>query len=88
MNGRFLSLSSVKSEYRKLCDEGGPADIGVEMDKRHLEMYCNDYPSRVIVPVLTQFRNDKDLARRHWPWAACALGLYKYERSEREKYKE
>ncbi len=68
------SLSSIKSEFEKMCDEfGGPADIGATIEHRDLERYCNEYPLRSIQPVLIQFQADATSVRRHWPWAAFAL---------------
>ena len=81
------SLSDIKSEYKKLCDElGGPADVGLTINKRNLETYCREYRMGQVLPILTQFQNDEVKARRHWPWAAFALSHYKFEHLERQKY--
>jgi hypothetical protein len=82
-----LSLSQIPSEFEKLCDElGGPADIGVKFNKRDMNRYCKDYPSRRIVPILRQYTSDESSARRLWPWAAFAIGQYNFEFKERAKY--
>jgi hypothetical protein len=81
------SLSSIKSEFEKLCDElGGPADIGVKVKKIHHEHSCKEYPSRLVLPTLLRFQSDENSARRHWPWAAFAVSQYAFERRERAKY--
>jgi hypothetical protein len=82
-----LSLSRNPSEFEKLCDElGGPADIGVKFNKRDMNRYCKDYPSRRIVPILRQFTSDESSARRLWPWAAIAISLYDSETREHKTY--
>jgi hypothetical protein len=81
------SLSGIKSEYKKLCDElGGPADVGLTIDKRNLETYCREYRVGQVLPILIQFQDDDVKARRHWPWAAFALSHYKFEHQERQQY--
>lgn len=81
------SLSSIRSEFGKLCDElGGPADIGVTLKEHDLELYCAEYPLSSVQRVLTQFQDDATSTRQHWPWAAFALGQYIFERRERVKY--
>ena len=81
------SLSNIKTEFDKLfVDLGGPADIGVDINKRALAESCREYPSRQIVPILLPYQNDEGLVRRHWPWAAFAVHQYLFERKEREKY--
>jgi len=81
------SLSSVKSEFQKLYTElGGPADIGVSVDKSYLDRCCNEYRLGSIRPILLHFQSDATLARRHWPWAAFALSQYVFERRQYETY--
>ena len=81
------SLSGVKSEYKRLCDElGGPADIGVAIKKSTMEIYCREYPSHRLLPIFLIYHPDESLARRHWPWAAMAISQYKFEQQERKKY--
>ena len=81
------SLNSIKSEYDVLCEElGGPADLGLNFRKRDLRRYCQEFPSTRILPILLQFNPDQMLARKHWPWVACAISLYVYELKERQRY--
>jgi hypothetical protein len=81
------SLSNIKSEYQRLCDDlGGPAEIGVRVDRRMLERCCQDYPLREVLPSLMLFQHDETKARRYWPWAAAAILGYKFEHNERKKY--
>jgi hypothetical protein len=76
-----------KSEFDKLCDEyGGPADLGVKIDKNTFQRYCRDFTLPQILPVLRRFTDDEISARRHWPWAAFAIGQYNFEIEERAKY--
>ena len=82
-----LSLSSISSDFKKLCDEaGGPADIGVSINKKYMEGCCRDYRSSLLLPILLRFQKDETKARRHWPWAAYAISNYVFEKSERAKY--
>jgi len=75
-----------KSEYDKLCDElGGPADIGFALKTLDFRSYCGEYPLGKVLPILLRFANENS-ARRHWPWAAMAIGLYKFESNEWKKY--
>ena len=79
-------MPRIKSELDILYDElGGPAD-GVAIDVHHLEMYCSEYPSDRVLPILLQYQPDENCARRHWPWAAYAIGQYAYETKELTKY--
>jgi hypothetical protein len=81
------SLSSIKSEFRELCDElGGPADIGVAIDNRYMEHCCQEFPLERLLPILLLFQSDEIIARRHWPWAAFAADQYVFEKKERAKY--
>ena len=84
----FISLSSIKSEYRRLCDElGGPIEgLGPDVPRSTFERCCSEYSSDRILPVLLQFKDDKDYARRHWPHAAFALNQYVFEIKERNSY--
>jgi hypothetical protein len=82
----------IRTEYDRLCEDlGGPADIGeVDISKEDLATYCPVYPSQRVLPVLIQYQKkaDETLARKHWPWAAFAIGQYAFERHEREKYRD
>ena len=81
------SLSSVPSEFKKLCDEvGGPADIGITINKNYMEHCCRDYPASLLLPTLLRFQKDETIARRHWPWAAFAISHYVFQKSELAKY--
>jgi hypothetical protein len=81
------SLARAESEFKKLCNEpGGPADIGVTVDKNDMEVYCREYPVGLLLPILLRFQRNEAVARRHWPWAAFAITQYAFERSERAKY--
>ena len=84
---RLPYLSDIKSEYEKLCDElDGPADIGVKVKHHALAIYCREYRSDLIVPILLAYAKDEIAARRHWPWAAFAISQFVFETKEREKY--
>ena len=81
------SLARAESELKKLCNElGGPADIGIPVDKNDLEVYCREYPAGLLLPILLRFQTNEAVARRHWPWAAFAISQYASERSERAEY--
>jgi len=81
------SLARAESEFKKLCNElGGPADIGVTVDKIDMEVYCQEHPVGLLLPILLRFQENEAVARRHWPWAAFAISQYTFERSERAKY--
>jgi len=81
------SLSAVKSDFKKLCDElGGPADIGVTVDPHYMELCCQAPSIDLVLPNLIRFQPDEVMARRHWPWAAVAIDQYAFEKSERRKY--
>jgi hypothetical protein len=77
-----------RSEFERLCDElGGPADgIAASVKRNTFAIYCKDHPSGQIVPILRQYESDESLARRHWPWAAYAIGQYNFETKEWKKY--
>ena len=81
------SLARAESEFKKLCNElGGPADIGVTVDRNDIEVYCREYPVGLLLPILLRFQKNEAVARRHWPWAAVAISQYAFERSERAEY--
>jgi hypothetical protein len=83
------SLSRVRSEFKILCDElGGPADLGVKVNSKYMELCCREYPLDSLLPTLLKFHKDNIKARRHWPWAAFAVDQYVFEKSERSKYTE
>jgi hypothetical protein len=81
-------MPRLRSEFDRLCDElGGPAvGVAIGVQPSALAPYCRDYSSHRVLPVLLQFQSDETSARRHWPWAAFAIGLYDYEIKERTKY--
>jgi hypothetical protein len=78
----------IKTEYDRLCeDHGGPADIGVVgISKEDLASYCQTYPMQRVLPALIQYTPDEPLARKHWPWAAFAIGQYDFETKELTTY--
>jgi hypothetical protein len=81
------SLSSIKPEYQRLCDDlGGPAEIGSGVNSRDLEKYCQDYPLGKVLPSLKLFQQDETKARRYWPWAAFAISHYEFEHKKRGQY--
>jgi hypothetical protein len=86
----WISLSSAKSEYRRLCDElGGPAEgIEPKVSPSTFEMCCDEYGLARIIPVLLRFTEDKERARRHWPYAAFAINQYVFEIGERSSYRD
>ena len=78
----------IRTEYDRLCEDlGGPADIGeVGISKYDLASYCSTYPTQRVLPVLIQYTPDETLARKHWPWAAFAIGQYDFETKELTTY--
>jgi hypothetical protein len=81
------TLARAESEFKKLCDElGGPADIGVKIDRQYMEICCQEHPADSLLPLLLRFQEDQSVARRHWPWVAFAISQYAFERSERTEY--
>jgi hypothetical protein len=78
--------SAVKSNYDKLRELGGPADLGLPDLKRDLSMYCDKYPLNRVGPVLARFQKDDTAVKRHWPWAACAISLFASERQRWTEY--
>lgn len=84
----LISLSSIKSEYRRLWDElGGPVEgIGPSLKRSTFERCCGKYGQEQILPVLLQYKNERDFARRHWPYAAVAISQYVFEIDERKTY--
>jgi hypothetical protein len=84
------SLSSGRSEYQKLCDElGGPVEgIAPNLQRSTFERHCGKYGSNGILPLLLRYKNDVDTARRHWPYAAVAIGQYVFEIKERSSYRD
>jgi hypothetical protein len=89
---RFPRPVVIRTEYDRLCEDlGGPADIGVVgIEEKDLASYCQIYPSHRVLRVLTQYQRiaDETSARKHWPWAAFAIGQYAFERQVREKYRD
>ena len=41
---------------------------------------------RKVEPTLRRFQEDRDIARRHWPWVAFALSQYRFERKEQQRH--
>jgi hypothetical protein len=82
-----ISLS-VKSEYQRLCDElGGRVEgLAPNVSPSTFERCCSQYGSERILPVLLQFIEDRESARRHWPYAAVAINQYVFEIDERNTY--
>jgi hypothetical protein len=81
-------IPRIRSELDILYDElGGPADgVAIDVQRFTFAIYCKDYPSRRIVPILRHYQSDESSARKHWPSAAFAVGQYHYEIEERAKY--
>jgi len=63
----------------------GAADIGVAFKKWDFRSYCGKYPLGEMLPILLRFSNENS-ARRHWPLAAMAIGLYESETNKWEEY--
>jgi hypothetical protein len=86
----WISLSSGRSEYQKLCDElGGPVEgIAPNLKRSTFERCCGTYGSDGILPLLLRYKNDVDTARRHWPHAAVAISQYVFEIKERSSYRD
>jgi hypothetical protein len=84
----LLGPNWPKSDFDKLCAaHGGPADFGVTVETNDFRRCCGEYPLGQVLPVLRRFTDDEISARRHWPWAAFAIGQYTFEIKERAKYK-
>jgi hypothetical protein len=81
-------IPRIRSELDILYDQlGGPADgVAIDIQRSTFAVYCKDYPSRCIVPILHQYQSDESSARKHWPFAAVAIGQYHFEIEERAKY--
>ena len=88
MGDQQPSFPSFKTGYDHLCEDlGGPAALNSSIRETDLRRACAAYPQHLILPVLSKFKpDDKDLARRLWPWAALAIQLYPSEQKERSKY--
>ena len=86
---RRLGPNWPKSDFDKLCAEhGGPADLGITVEKNIFRGCCGEFPLGRVLPILLQFATDETTARRHWPWAAFAIDQYHFEIKERAKYKD
>ena len=86
---RRLGPNWPKSDFDKLCAEhGGPADLGITVEKNIFRGCCGKFPLARVLPILLQFATDETTARRHWPWAAFAIDQYHFEIKERDKYKD
>jgi hypothetical protein len=81
-----ISLSSVKSEYRKFCDStGGPIEID-EFAKIDFQHCCRDFPQVTFTPIIERWQVDKTNGIRHWPAMAFAANDYRFRQQEFARY--
>jgi hypothetical protein len=64
---------------------GGPAPLRDDNDRKAFEISCKDFTWAQIEPALHPFQKNCDIAKRHWPWVALALGQYRLEREELQR---
>jgi hypothetical protein len=80
------SLSQFSTELDRLYSElGGPVPLRGSVDRKTFKMCCDEFSWREVEPTLRNFQKDRDIAKRHWPWVAFALGQYRFERKERQQ---
>ncbi len=82
--GRRLpkSLSSIKSEYDRLCkNHGGPAKIE-GFENVRFGMSCKEHRLRRFDHLLKRWQPDPATGVRHWPHMAFAVDQYAYRRKE------
>lgn len=82
--GRRLpkSLSSIKSEYDRLCEtQGGPAEVE-GFERVNLEWSCKQYRLRLFEELIKRWEVDPATGVRHWPHMAFASDQYAYQREE------
>jgi hypothetical protein len=81
------SLSQFSTELDRLYSElGGPAPLRGRVDRKTFKMCCDKFSWREVEPTLRNFQNDRDIAKRHWPWVAFALSQYRFERKELQRH--
>ena len=81
-----FSLISLRTDLDRVYSElGGPAPLRGRIDRNTFERFCNEFSWRKVEPTLCRFQKDRDIAKRHWPWVAFALGQYRFERKERQQ---
>src|SRR6516162_8422707 len=81
-----FSLISLRTDLDRVYSElGGPAPLRGRIDRNTFERFCNEFSWRKVEPTLCRFQKDRDIAKRHWPWVAVALGQYRFERKERQQ---
>ena len=80
-----LPVRALVTEYEELEEIGGPADLEVfgPASEVRFEIACGHYPERqtleALMPHTGSLPAESRLtaARRHWPWVAHALRMYK-----------
>jgi hypothetical protein len=62
-----------------LSDLGGPIEISAFPRPRRVNFSgsCSLFPERAVLSVLMKYTTDLGKARRHWPWVAHALNVYR-----------
>jgi hypothetical protein len=76
------SLSSIKSQYDRLCEtQGGPAEVE-GFERVNLEWSCKQYRVRLFQHLITRWQTDPASGIRHWPHMAFACGQYAYRQKE------
>jgi hypothetical protein len=70
---------------RVYSELGGPAPLR-DARRSAFSGPCQKFSWGLVQPILCKFQNDRDISRKHWPWAAFALDQYEFERQERGKY--
>jgi hypothetical protein len=83
------SLNSVKSEYRRLCEQhGGPIICDDSFAEINFEHCCREFPRRRFQPIIDRWVTDPDPVHgiRHWPVMAFAASQYAFRQQEFKKY--
>jgi hypothetical protein len=81
------SLNSVKSEYRRLCEQhGGPIICDDSFTKIDFEYCCREFPRRRFQPIIDRWVTDPVHGIRHWPVMAFAASRYEFLQREFGKY--
>jgi 6-pyruvoyl-tetrahydropterin synthase len=81
------SLNSVKSEYKKFCDQhGGPITCGYRFADIDFEYCCRDFPRQKFDSTISRWVTDPVHGIRHWPVMAYAASQYAFRQREFIKY--
>jgi hypothetical protein len=81
------SLNSVKSEYRRLCEQhGGPIICDDSFAEINFQHCCREFPGRRFQPIIDRWVKDPVHGIRHWPVMAFAASQYAFRQQEFKKY--